>query len=65
MEYRWSIYGGKAVKQRSFLQGKPMFLGVKNQEREKRNPTAPIIYMEKPSLCLGGKLDEGSLPIRL
>ena len=42
-----------------------MFLGVKNQEREKRNPTAPIIYMEKPSLCLGGKLDEGSLPIRL
>jgi hypothetical protein len=36
MEYRWSIYGGKAVKQRSFLQGKPMFLGVKNQEREKR-----------------------------
>ena len=36
MEYRWSIYGGKAVKQRNFLQGKPMFLGVKNQDREKR-----------------------------
>ena len=34
MEYRWSILGGIAVKQRNFLQGKAYVLGVKNQERE-------------------------------
>ena len=36
MEYRWSIYGGRTEKQRSFLQGKALVLREKNQEREKR-----------------------------
>jgi len=32
MEHRWSIYGGKAEKQRSFLHGKSYVLGAENQE---------------------------------
>jgi hypothetical protein len=42
MENRWSIYGGIREKQRSFLQGNPYVLGVKNQrKREKKNLTPP------------------------
>ena len=36
MDHRWTIYGGKAEKQRSFLYGKPYLPGEKNKEREKR-----------------------------
>ena len=36
MEYRWRIYGGKAVKLRIFLHVKAYIHEVKNQDREKR-----------------------------
>ena len=36
MEYRWSIYGGKAVKLRNFLHVKAYVLRGEKQDREKR-----------------------------
>ena len=41
MEYRWSIYGGRREKQRSFLQGISSVLGGKNLKRENKIPTPP------------------------
>jgi len=35
MDYRWSIYGGRAVKQRIFLQGESYVLGMKIKKEGK------------------------------
>ena len=60
MEYRWSIYGGKAVKLRNFLQRKPMFLEVKNQDREKRKiPPRQGILLDSMDFSIDYKLHEG------